>query len=148
MSDQDGHAAYSDPLDEQRFLVTEINALQRTPDWHSTAVVIAYADSDGRYDHVYSGRQPLLVISPWARSDHVDHVLTDQSSILTFVEDNGLGGRRIAGSFDRIAGRLDGLLDFRHAGAGALRLDPVTGAPVGSGDDDARHSTAHRPGGR
>jgi hypothetical protein len=67
---------------------------------------------------------------------------------LTFVEDNGLGGRRIAGSFDRIAGRLDGLLDFRHAGAGALRLDPVTGAPVGSGDDDARHSTAHRPGGR
>ena len=33
----------------------EINALEQTPDWSSTAVVIAYDDSDGWYDHVYSG---------------------------------------------------------------------------------------------
>jgi phospholipase C len=52
---QDGHAGYSDPLDEQQFVVTEINNLQHTPDWPSTAVVIAYDDSDGFYDHVYSG---------------------------------------------------------------------------------------------
>ncbi|MBO0868653.1 MAG: alkaline phosphatase family protein [Micromonosporaceae bacterium] len=52
---QDGHAAYSDPIDEQQFIVNEINALQHTPDWSSTAVVIAYDDSDGWYDHVYSG---------------------------------------------------------------------------------------------
>jgi phospholipase C len=52
---QDGHAAYSDPLDEQRFIVSEINALQRTPDWSSTAVVLAYDDSDGWYDHAYAG---------------------------------------------------------------------------------------------
>ena len=51
---QDGHAAYSDPLDEQRFVVDEINALQKTPDWPSTAVVIAYDDSDGWYDHAFS----------------------------------------------------------------------------------------------
>jgi len=41
---QDGHAAYSDPLDEQDFIVREINALEHTPDWSSTAVVIAYDD--------------------------------------------------------------------------------------------------------
>jgi phospholipase C len=52
---QDGHAAYSDPIDEQQFVVQEINALQHSPAWSSTAVVIAYDDSDGYYDHVYSG---------------------------------------------------------------------------------------------
>ena len=52
---QDGHGFYSDPLDEQQFIANEINALERTPDWSSTAVVIAYDDSDGWYDHVFSG---------------------------------------------------------------------------------------------
>jgi phospholipase C len=52
---QDGHAGYSDPLDEQKFVTSEINALQDTPDWASTAVVVAYDDSDGYYDHAYSG---------------------------------------------------------------------------------------------
>ncbi|MEY9952272.1 phospholipase C [Leifsonia sp. EB34] len=48
---QDGHAGYSDPLDEQKFLVNEINALQKSKDWKSTAVVVTYDDSDGWYDH-------------------------------------------------------------------------------------------------
>ncbi|HKD97911.1 MAG TPA: alkaline phosphatase family protein [Micromonosporaceae bacterium] len=49
---QDGHAGYSDPLDEQAFLVHTINELENSPQWSSTAVVIAYDDSDGWYDHV------------------------------------------------------------------------------------------------
>jgi phospholipase C len=48
---EDGHAGYSNPLDEQRFLVETINRLQRTPEWRDTAIVIAYDDSDGWYDH-------------------------------------------------------------------------------------------------
>jgi phospholipase C len=48
---QDGHAGYSDPLDEQTFLVDTINHLQQLPSWTSTAVVILYDDSDGWYDH-------------------------------------------------------------------------------------------------
>ncbi|WP_433173682.1 phospholipase C [Actinoallomurus sp. CA-150999] len=48
---QDGHAAYSDPLDEQQFIAGTINKLQKSPEWKSTAVVIAYDDSDGWYDH-------------------------------------------------------------------------------------------------
>jgi len=52
---QDGHAAYSDPLDEQQFIVREINALEQTADWPTTAVIVAYDDSDGWYDHVFSG---------------------------------------------------------------------------------------------
>jgi len=49
---QDGHAGYSDPLDEQNFLVDTINRLQKLPTWRDTAVIIAYDDSDGWYDHV------------------------------------------------------------------------------------------------
>jgi phospholipase C len=52
---QDGHAGYSDPIDEQNFVVNEINSLEQLPTWSSTAVIVAYDDSDGFYDHVYSG---------------------------------------------------------------------------------------------
>ena len=48
---QDGHAGYSDPLDEQTFLTQTINHLESLPSWNSTAVVITYDDSDGWYDH-------------------------------------------------------------------------------------------------
>ena len=48
---QDGHAGYSNPLDEQHFLVETINRLQRTREWRDTAIVVAYDDSDGWYDH-------------------------------------------------------------------------------------------------
>ncbi|HEX8975772.1 MAG TPA: alkaline phosphatase family protein [Solirubrobacteraceae bacterium] len=149
---QDGHAAYSDPADEQAFVVKEINALMKSPDWKSTAVFVNYDDSDGWYDHVYSGvtnpstspadnltntqltgptsgfctgpdatsttplageqgrcgfgpRLPMMVISPYARHNFVDHNLSDQASIINFVEYNwGLPG--IPGSADQVlAGR-------------------------------------------
>src|SRR5271155_1110277 len=51
---EDGHAGYSDPLDEQRFLVDHINEIEQSPDWSSTAIIIAYDDSDGWYDHQVS----------------------------------------------------------------------------------------------
>ncbi|MBV8302003.1 MAG: alkaline phosphatase family protein, partial [Candidatus Dormibacteraeota bacterium] len=49
---QDGHAGYSDPLDEQNFLVSTINDIEQSKFWRDTAIVIAYDDSDGWYDHV------------------------------------------------------------------------------------------------
>ncbi|PWK92094.1 phospholipase C [Fulvimonas soli] len=172
---QDGHAGYSDPLDEQQFVVHVINFLQRRPEWRDTAVVIAYDDSDGWYDHQaaprvnasdspadqldgaglckargslpgadgdgkpvrgrcgYGPRLPLLVISPWARSNYVDHTLTDQSSILRFIEDNWLRGRRIGGgSFDAVAGTLEHMFDFHQPVpfARELILDEETGTPA------------------
>ncbi|WUH94841.1 alkaline phosphatase family protein [Streptomyces sp. NBC_00433] len=54
---QDGHGAYSDPIDEQNFLIKEINQLQQSPEWKDTAVVISYDDSDGWYDHAYAKPQ-------------------------------------------------------------------------------------------
>ena len=52
---EDGHAGYSEPQDEQQFITSEINALERTPDWAHTAVIITYDDSDGWYDHSFGG---------------------------------------------------------------------------------------------
>jgi phospholipase C len=49
---QDAHASYSDPLDEQTFVVNTINAIEKSSFWSSTAIILAYDDSDGWYDHL------------------------------------------------------------------------------------------------
>ncbi len=160
---QDGHAGYSNPVDEQDFIVQVVNAVQASPQWASTAIILAYDDSDGWYDHQappivnpstgiadalngaglctagaqqsgpspsvpllgtsgtpalgrcgYGTRLPLLVVSPFAKTNYVDHTLTDQTSILRFIEDNWLDGERIqpGGSFDTIAGTLENMFEF------------------------------------
>ncbi|MBV8360617.1 MAG: alkaline phosphatase family protein [Deltaproteobacteria bacterium] len=79
----------------------------------------------------YGPRTPTLVISPWSKVNFVDHTLTDQTSVLRFIEDNWLGGRRLgAGSFDALAGRLDNMFDFHHLNQTKLILNPATGERV------------------
>jgi phospholipase C len=185
----DGHAAYSDPLLEQHFIVQVVNTVMTSKYWKDTAIIVLYDDSDGWYDHVYpplvnasalsalasssdaltgpgqcgvalagavlgrcgyGPRQPFLVISPFARRNYVDHTVTDQTSVLRFIEDNfGVGridpapGKSVAegGSFDQIAGSLHSLFDFdadqddQHGWHGdrdsrRLILDANTGQPV------------------
>jgi phospholipase C len=88
--------------------------------------VTATDDLPGRCG--YGPRQPLIVISPYAKQNYVNHCLTDQSSILRFIEDNWDLGRIGDGSADAKAGRLDGLFDFDDAQhAPRLILDPSTG---------------------
>jgi phospholipase C len=193
---QDGHAGYSNPLDEQTFLVNTINQVQESQYWNDTAVVILWDDSDGWYDHQmppivnpsynptvdilngtglcnssggnqqnrgptpevplngtyensaftpsflyptsiwgrcgYGTRVPLLVISPFAKQNYIDHTLIDQSSVVRFIEDNWLNGERIqkGASFDTIAGPIDNMFDFTNPPRQTLILDPTTGAPV------------------
>jgi phospholipase C len=78
-------------------------------------------------------RLPLLVISPWAKSNFVDHTLTNQASITKFIEGNW-GLPSISGSFDSISGSLNNLFDFHQHGVGndldKLFLSPVTGERV------------------
>jgi phospholipase C len=148
---QDGHAAYSDPVDEQNFLVKQINAIQGSKFWKDTAIFIAYDDSDGWYDHVdgrtvngsddakndtaecatsvakaaggyqdrcgYGPRLPLLAISPYSKVNYVDHHVTEQASILKFVEDNWDTGRIGDSSFDARAGSLASMFDFGNGHA-------------------------------
>jgi phospholipase C len=49
---QNGHAGYSDPIDEQAFIVHVLNDLQRRPEWKNTVVFLTWDDSDGWYDHL------------------------------------------------------------------------------------------------
>jgi phospholipase C len=78
----------------------------------------------------YGPRLPLLVISPFAKSNFVDHTVTDQSSILRFIEDNWNLGRIGDQSFDEKAGSFSNLFDFEHGNPGhKLLLDPSTGQP-------------------
>jgi phospholipase C len=175
---QDGHAGYSDPLDEQAFIASVVNSVEQSEFWDSTAIIIAYDDSDGWYDHVYKApvngsataddmlngvgicgnggttaltgsstvvqhaqgrcgygpRLPLLVISPWAKANYVDHTTTDQSSITRFIEDLFCNSTRIQGSFDSVAGVLTNMFDFTSSSPKNTNkpiLDPTTGA-VGS----------------
>jgi phospholipase C len=60
----------------------------------------------------YGTRIPLLVISPYAKANYIDHTLVDQTSVLKFVEDNWLGGQRIqpGGSFDTIANSIQNMM--------------------------------------
>jgi phospholipase C len=60
----------------------------------------------------------------------VDHTVTDQSSILRFIEDNWSLGRIGDQSFDEKAGSLINLFDFREGDpVRKLLLDPSTGQP-------------------
>jgi len=72
-----------------------------------------------------------MVISPWAKQNFVDHTLTDQSSVLRFIEDNWNLGRLGQQSTDAVAGSLLNMFDFKnsHSPAPMLILDPATGKP-------------------
>ena len=81
----------------------------------------------------YGPRLPLLVVSPYAKANFVDSTLTDQSSILKFVEDNWNLGRIGTTSSDNWAGTLDNMFNFNApARTGQLILDPTTGLVVSS----------------
>jgi phospholipase C len=78
----------------------------------------------------YGPRQPLLMISPYAKVNYVDHTVTDQASILKFIEDNWSLGRIGDNSMDAMAGSLLGMFNFTGAGAKAVYLDPTKGTVV------------------
>lgn len=80
----------------------------------------------------YGPRIPILVISPYAKQNFVDNTLTDQSSILKFIEDNWHLGSVGPTSFDNLAGSLDNMFNFNHPqpDSGKLFLNPATGEVV------------------
>jgi phospholipase C len=50
------HPGYSDPIDEQAFVVNTINAIEEPRYWPSTAIIITHDDSDGWYDQAKLAR--------------------------------------------------------------------------------------------
>jgi phospholipase C len=79
----------------QSMIQSIVQAVQASPAWSSTAILITYDEGGGFFDHVPppqiddygSGiRVPLLVVSPLAKPGHVDTTLSDHSSVLKFIE--------------------------------------------------------------
>jgi phospholipase C len=84
------------------FSVKTINQIMNSPYWKDTAIIVAYDEGGGFYDHVApptavktvdglvgdSTRVPALVISPYAKQNYVSHVQYDHTSILKFLEWN------------------------------------------------------------
>ena len=94
-------------------LAQVVQAIGRSPLWPRTLFVLMYDEHGGYYDHVppppallpdaipplvqpgerlyegfarYGFRVPAVVVSPYARRDHVSHVLYDHTSVLAMVE--------------------------------------------------------------
>lgn len=159
---QDGHAGYSNPLEEQTFLVDTINKIQKLPEWNTTAIIITYDDSDGWYDHVmppimmqsddpatdallgsglcgkpspeqykdrcgYGPRLPFLVVSPYAKTNFVDHQVIDHTSILRFIQENWNLKQIGDQSFDQWAGSINSMFNITAPIFSSLILDPSTG---------------------
>jgi acid phosphatase len=93
-----GHPGYSAPVRYELFIGELINAVKAKPAlWADTAIFVTTDEGGGYFD---SGeiqnldffgdgpRIPFLVVSPYAKKGHVDHVYHDHASILKFIEYN------------------------------------------------------------
>jgi len=72
-----------------------VNAIGNSPYWSNTAILIAWDDWGGWYDHVapqvlnsyeFGFRVPMIVVSPYAKQGYISHVTHDFGSILKFIE--------------------------------------------------------------
>ena len=73
-----------------------VNAIGQSKYWANTAIIIAWDDWGGWYDHVapppgknsyeYGFRVPLLVVSPYAKAGYISKQTHDFGSILKFIE--------------------------------------------------------------
>ncbi|MDR0342157.1 MAG: hypothetical protein LBI49_03430 [Nocardiopsaceae bacterium] len=150
--DDDGHPGYSTLAAFEVFTANAINAVQSSPAlWKSTAIFVTFDESGGYYDSGYiqpvsffgdGPRVPLLVVSPYARQDAVDHTYNDHVSILKFIEANWRLSPLSAVSEDNLPtatpgayvpadrpaiGNLMTLFDFGHPDDATLHL------PAGQG---------------
>jgi phospholipase C len=73
-------------------------------------------------------RLPFMLISPYAKSNYVDNTLTEQSSIIKFVEQNWSLPSIGAGSEDVDSGTVDNMFEFGNAQrAPQITLNETTG---------------------
>ena len=105
----------------QAYVTHLINTIMSGPDWDSTAIVLAWDDWGGFYDHVnpprvdpngYGLRVPAIVISPYAKRGCVDHQTLSFDAFNKFIEDDFLGGQRLN---PRTDGRPDPRPDVRES---------------------------------
>jgi phospholipase C len=89
------HPGYANLTNGQAHVADLVSAIQSSPLWADTAIIITYDEHGGRWDHVAPPvidrwgpglRVPAIVISPFARKGFVDHTQYDTSAILKLIE--------------------------------------------------------------
>ena len=89
------HPGYATLLAGQQHVADLVSAVQASPYWPHTAIIITYDENGGFWDHVAppSGdrwgpgtRVPTIIISPYAKQGFVDHTQYDTTSILKTLE--------------------------------------------------------------
>jgi acid phosphatase len=93
-----GHPGDSVLTSYEDFLADIVAQVKSRPAiWAHTAIIATTDEGGGHFDSGYiqtldffgdGPRIPLLVISPYARPGHIDHVYNDHVSILKFIERN------------------------------------------------------------
>ena len=92
---RDEHPANSAPRWGEEWVMGLLKALGKSRLWEKSAVIIAYDEGGGFWDHVAppnpdaygcGTRIPALLVSPWARRGYVDHRVADTTSILALIE--------------------------------------------------------------
>ena len=98
----DDHPGYSDSQISEALIADEINAIAKSPYWAQSAIIIAYDESDGLYDHAQprirsydadgipleqGPRIPAIVISPYSVAHGVAHEPDEHSSIIKLVDE-------------------------------------------------------------
>jgi len=82
------------PTAPQQRLLSLVNAMGKSPQWESSAMLIVWDEWGGFYDHEpppqvdglgLGFRVPALLVSPWAKRGYVSHVQYDHTSILSFI---------------------------------------------------------------
>jgi phospholipase C len=91
------HPGYTSLLQGQQHVADIVHAIQNSPDWAHTAVIVTYDENGGRWDHVSApdnngiwgdgSRVPAIVISPYAKQGFVDHTEHDTLSILKTIDE-------------------------------------------------------------
>lgn len=85
-----------------QWLNNVVQSVQNSSAWASTAVIVLWDESGGWYDHVsppqlsstigLGARVPVLMISPFAKTNYISHQQMDFVSILRFIQWNwGVG---------------------------------------------------------
>jgi phospholipase C len=89
------HPGYSTILDADNEVKEIVETIRQSSIWSSTAIIVTYDEYGGFWDHVTppqidrwgaGTRVPAIIISPFAKKNHVDHTLYDTTSILKLIE--------------------------------------------------------------
>ena len=116
------HPGYASLARGQQHVADLVRAVQQSPFWKDTAIIITYDENGGFWDHVAppkgdrwgpGTRVPAIVVSPYAKKGFIDHTQYDSTSILKLIETRWalapLGAR------DSAANGLTGAFDFSQA---------------------------------